>query len=254
MARTNYISRTIGPERIVICRALNGGNYSKKYSGRVSEILKDIPDEDLRAKVKETLEEFKTENDGKLALPSPYKLVVLQEILPKEKVLVTRPGLETAKKSDYHFMSGFHIDCGLNLVPYGEYKVNPVHAKKLTEDLKHVGVDLTSSKLIPYNILTHQISGESSSGLVFKLSEKGKDTAKKLILNTGDFRWDYARPENSGLFRVCLLDRDWAADGEDLAYPHYSGRVVVETTFLKSSLLKNSFFAIYSFFFRSSLS
>jgi len=231
MTKTSYTSCATKPEEVVICSALDAGNYPAEYSERISKILKYIPDENLRAKVKQTLGEFGTGADGKLAQSSPYKLVVLQEIIPKGKVLVARPRLQIAKENNPDFMSGFYVDCDLNLVSAQDgYKMNPVPAKELAEDLKSVGIDLESAKLIPYHILTHEINENSPSGLVFKLSKEGKDTAKKLVLNTNDFNWRY-NPSNSGLFRAYLdADGDWDAGDGDLANSNDDGRVVVETT------------------------
>ena len=230
MVKTSYTACATRPEEIVVCTALNTGNYAQEYAERVSKILADIKDDSLREKVRQTLGEFQ-DRDGLLAQSSPYRLVGLQGILPKGKVLVARPRLQTAKENNPGFMAGFYVDCGLNLVPSEkEYKVNPVQAKALAGDLRKVGVSLDNAKLIPYNILIPQVNENSSSGLVFRLSEEGRDTAKNLVLNTSDFKWNFT-PSNSGLFRAFLYwGGDWGAGGGNLAYSDEGGRVVVETT------------------------
>lgn len=230
MGKTSYTACATKPEEIVMCSALDVGNYPEEYDERVKNILVGIND-DIEQKVKNTLGGFGTGNNGKLSQSSPYRLVVLQEILPNDKVLVSRPRLQTARENDPNFMSGFYVDCGLNLVTSENiYQKNKVPAEILAEDLKRVGINLETGKLIPYNILTYEVDGDSPSGLVFKLSEKGKDIAKSLILNTDDFRWDH-KPSGSGLFRAFLyMDGYWDADSEYLADSFGVGRVVTEIT------------------------
>lgn len=236
MAKTNYFVPAMKPEEIIGCMPLEAGNYPRLYSEKVKSILGTIKDEGLRKKVESTLGGFE-ERDGKLAQSSPYRLVVLNEILPKGKVLVARPRLQAAKEGKPDFMSGFYVDFGLNLVS-GEqgYQVNPVQAEVLAKDLREVGIDLTTPKLIPYNVLMRDVNSESPSGLVFKLSEQGGDNAKALVLNTLDFNWNYP-PSNNGLFRA-FLGRDgyWLAFDGGLAGSNDDGRVVVETTGEASAL------------------
>jgi hypothetical protein len=230
MAKTSYSTIATRPEELTVCSALESGDYTKLYADRVVNILENISDRNLRDKVRQTLGSFE-ERDGRLAQSSPYRLVVLNEILPKGKVLVARPRLEAAKVNDPNFMSGFYVDCGLNLVSGEEgYKINPVQAQVLANDLEHVGVNLTNPKLVPYKILQCQADANSSSGLVFRLNEQGKDTAKASILKTQDFNWDYF-PSQSGLFRAFLYwSGNWGADVDGLADSNDGGRVVVETS------------------------
>jgi hypothetical protein len=235
MAKDIYSACATRPEEVVICTALNAGDYPQLYSERVQSILETIEDEGLREKVKQTLGSFEG-RDGRLAQSSPYRLVVLNEILPKGKVLVARPRLQVAKEGNPDFLSGFYVDCGLNLVGEAGYKVNQVQAEELAKDLRQVGINLTNPKLTPYSILTCGVDGNSPSGLVFKLSEQGKGNAKSLILNTRDFNWDYF-PTNNGLFRTCLYSYGgWGADDGNLQYSYDGGRVVVETTGEASAL------------------
>jgi hypothetical protein len=229
MAKTNYTALAIRPEEVITCSALESGNYLELYAEKVEGILRNIKDDGLRKKVESTLGSFE-ERDGKLAQSSPYRLVVLQSILPKGKVLAARPRLQIAKQNDSNFMSGFYVDCGLNLVS-GEdgYQVNPVQAEALAGDLKSVGIDLANPKLIPFNALTYHINTDSPSGLVFQLSENGKDNAGNLVLNTSDFNWNYL-PSRNGLFRAGLdWDGCWYASDGSLAGSNDNGRVVVET-------------------------
>ncbi len=233
MAKNIYSACATRPEEVVTCAALDAGNYPQLYSERVKSILGTIKYEGLREKVKQTLGSFE-ERDGEdekvLAQSSPYRLVVLQDILPKGKILVARPRLEIAKLNNPDFMYGFYVDCGLNLVGEAGYQVNSFQAEELTKDLRQVGINLTNPKLTPYSILTYSVDGNSPSGLVFKLSEQGKDNAKSLILNAGDFNWDYF-PSNNGLFRACLgRGGYWGADDDGLRNSNDYGRVVVETT------------------------
>ena len=229
MAKISYSACAIRPEEVPVCEALESGDYPQLYSERVKSILGTITDEGLREKIKQTLGLFE-ERDGRLAQSSPYRLVVLQDILTKGKVLVARPRLQVAKEGNPEFMSGFYVDFGLNLVSGEEgYKVNPLQAEELAKDLKQVGINLITPKLIPYRVLTHSVDKNSQSGLVFKLSEQGKDNVE-LILNTGDFKWNYL-PSRNGLFRACLYrNGDWIANGDSLQYSIDNGRVVVETT------------------------
>src|SRR3989344_437171 len=215
MVKTNYTALAMRPEEIVVCTALDAGNYPAEYLERVNKILENINDGKHREQVRSTLGAFQSGNDRKLAQSSPYRLVVLQEILPEGKVIAFRPKIQTAKEGDDNFMSGFYVDFGLNLVssPNG-YSVNKFVAEALASDLKEVGIDLKDAKLIPYRVLTKEVSKESPSGLVFRLSSQGKDIAKKDILNTGDFKWNY-QPSSSGLFRAYLYSfGNWyAGDG-----------------------------------------
>ena len=81
-----------------------GGGFSAEYAERVSRILADIKNSDFKERVKQTLGSFvEAGSDGKLAQSSPYRLVVLQEAIPKGKVLVARPRLQTAKENDPNF-------------------------------------------------------------------------------------------------------------------------------------------------------
>ncbi len=145
----------------------------------------------LKAKVRQTLGCFEKGSAGNLIQSSPYRLVVLQQLLPEGKVFASRPRLQIARENDPNFMSGFYVDCGLNLVPCkdaGEDSIiNPIQARELEADLKNIGLDLKYAKLIPYHILTSEVNDKSPSGLVFKLSKKGKDNAKGAVLNTEDF-------------------------------------------------------------------
>jgi hypothetical protein len=236
MAKPNYTACATRPQDVVMCSALESGNYLDLYSEKVKGILGNISDDGLRKRVESTLGIFE-ERDGRLAQSSPYRLVVLNEILPKDKVLVARPRLQIAKESKPNFMSGFYVDCGLNLAS-GEqgYQVNQVQAEALAENLGVIGIDLRSPKLVSMNVLTYEVNPKSPNGLVFRLSEQGKDTGRKHILNTLDYKWDYL-PSNNGLFRACLLsDGYWDADDVDLAYSNDSGWVVVETTGEASAL------------------
>ena len=179
-------------------------------------------------KARQILGMFK-KTDGELAGPSSVMLVHLVNsgILPSGTRLATRSDLQKAISFAPNFLEGRCTDCGLNLVSKGEYLVNPFLAKTLADDLKKVGIDLKDAKLIPYNILTLQADINSPSGLVFRLSEEGKDRAKDLILNTSDFKWNCS-PSFNGLFRA-YLNRygSWGSDYGRLAYSDGSGRVVV---------------------------
>ena len=230
MVETNYTACATRPEEVVVYTALDAGNYPLQYAERVKSILGNISDDDLKQKVESTLGVFESGADGKLAQSSPYRLVVLQKILPKGKVLVARPRLQIAKENNPDFISSFYVDCGLNLVSSEKgYQVNPVLAEIMAKDLGNIGIDLTNPKLIPINALTYEINGESSSGLAFRLSEEARDSAKNLILNTLDFKWNYL-PSKNGLFRAFLSSCGWLACVDDLADSGGNGRVVVETT------------------------
>jgi len=160
------------------------------------------------------------ESNMQLTGSSPEMLVKLVNsgLLPKNARLVERKDLEAVVKRANNFFSGFYVDCQLNLDSRdSNYKINPVYAEALANDLKKVGINLKYAKLIPYNILTD----------VFRLSEKGKDIAKSCVQNTNDFKWD-CMPSSSGLFRACLCrDGDWGARGEGLAYSDSDSMVVV---------------------------
>ncbi len=239
MAKPSYSAYALKPEEAVVCIALDSENYPQLYTERVKSVLGTIRDEGLRERVRQTLGSFvereAIEDNGSvrrvLAQSSPYRLVVLQDILPKEKVLAARPRLQLAKENDYNFLSGFYVDFGLNLVSGEEgYQDNSIQAAGIAADLLNVGMELTNPKLIPYSVLTHTIDGNSSSGLVFKLSEQGEDNAKSLIQNTRDFNWDYS-PTRNGLFRVYLYKGgSWDANVDNLQNSDDDGRVVVETT------------------------
>ena len=232
MEKTSYSACATKHEEFIECSALNTENYPAEYAERVSRILADIKNSDFKERVKQTLGSFvEAGSDGKLAQSSPYRLVVLQEAIPKGKVLVARPRLQTAKENDPNFMSGFYVDFGLNLVASKgkNYKINQIPAREIARDLERAGIKLDCAKLIPYNVLACQVNSKSPSGLVFKLSDKGKDIAEKLVLNTDDFEWDY-KPSNDGLFRAFIDSYDyWFPNDEDLADSTGLGRVVVES-------------------------
>jgi len=233
MSKTSYSACAIRPEEVPVCTALKAGNYPQLYSERVKSILETVNDGGLREKVRQTLGSFE-ERDGYLAQSSPYRLVALQgsdkdSLLQKGNVLVARPRLQIAKQNNPDFMSGFYVDFGLNLVGETGYPVNPVQAEALAKDLRNVGIVLTTPKLVPYSSLMLDINGESPSGLVFKLSEQGRDSAKHSILNTQDFDWNYM-PSSNGLFRAYLNWLGWVAGVDGLADSYGDGRVVVETT------------------------
>ena len=237
MVKSNYTACATRPEEVVVCSALNAGNYPAEYAEKVKSIFGTIQDDGLRKRVESTLGKFESGTDDKLAQSSPYRLVLLQEIIPKERVLVARPRLEVAKQNNPDFMSGFYVDCGLNLVSGEEgYQVNSIPTKALAKDLTSIGFNLTNPKLISINALTYEVNEKSPSGLVFRLSEQGKDNARALILNTLDFKWDYL-PSRTGLFGAYLYrNGHWRALDEDLAYSYDGGRVVVETTGEASAL------------------
>jgi len=163
-----------------------------------------------------------SESGRQLTGSSPKMLVKLVNsgLLPKDARIAMRKDLEKAIKRANAFLSGNYVDFGLNLDSRSDqYQFNPVYAKALAEDLKAVGIDLKDAKLIPYDILTDE----------FRLSEKGKDTAKKFILNTKDFKWNY-EPSTSGLFGAGLDgDGDWDCRDVSLAGSDPGGRVVVIT-------------------------
>jgi len=232
MAETKYTACATRPEEIVVCTALSAGNYVQEYAKMVGRTLVDIKNGSLKEKVRQTLGEFMS-RDGFLVQSSPYRLVGLQGILPKGKVLAARPRLQIARENSPEFMAEFYVDCGLNLV-YSEsgYKVNQVQAEALAGDLRKIGIRINTKvpKLVPYNILTQGVSKKSPSGLIFKLSEEGRDTAKNLVLNTLDFKWKFI-PSSSGLFRAYLNSYGgWVASGVVLANSAEYGGVVVETT------------------------
>ena len=228
MVGDKYTAVATKPGEMVVCTVLDAGNYLELYSARVEEILGKIKDDPLKQRAQKTLGSFES-IDGKLAQSSPYRLVVLQPLLPKGKVLVSTPRLRIARQNNPDFIRGFFCDSDLNLVTDQKYQVNPVQAEELATDLKKVGLDLKHPKLIPYRILTPRVRKNSPSGLVFRLSKEGMDTAKTAILNTNDFTWDY-KPTKSGLFRADVdTDGGYAGDeGLGLSYGH--GRVIVETT------------------------
>lgn len=183
-------------------------------------------------KLKNILGKF-GESEMQLTGASDLMLVYLANsgFLLKDARLATREDLETAISKANDFLSGFYVNCGLNLVTGkdGDYQINRITVEALAKDLKKVGIKLKNAKLIPYNILTYKINKKSPEGLVFKLSEEGKDTAKKLVSNTDDFKWDY-KSYTSGLFRAYLSGYGgWGADCGDLACSGGGGRVVVIT-------------------------
>ena len=231
MANTNYRACAMRAKDVPFCEALDAGSYVERYSERVNELLAGIKDSSHRAKVSETLGSFQAGSDGKLVQSSPYKLVILQNSLPEGNVLVSRPALQIAKENNPNFMNGFYIDCGLNLASASEgYETNKFLAQALASDLEKAGVGLQDSRLIPYSILTAKLSEKSPSGLIFELSEKGKDIAKSVVPKTHDFNWNYL-PSKGGLFGAFLgRDGGWVAGVGALADSDYDGRVVVETT------------------------
>lgn len=232
MAKTVYTACGMRPEEVVICDALDAADYPEKYSTSVEGILRGISDISFKERVKATLGSFEKGNDGKLAQSSPFRLITLQQLLPQGKILVARPALQAVKQNNSEFMSRYYVECGLNLVPpdqSNDYQTNSFLARELTDDLREAGVDLSVAKLIPYSILTHGVNADSPTGLVFKLSEQGRNTAKQAVLNTSDFQWNYS-PSSRGLFRACLgADGSWNGDGSMVDSNAY-GRVVVETT------------------------
>jgi len=231
MANISYSAVATRPEEIVSCTALDAGDYPERYAEKVKVIVDSITDISLKEKVKQTLGLFEKGSAGNLVQSSPYRLVVLQEFLPKGKVLASMPRLRIAKENDQNFMRGFYVDGGLNLVPYnkGNEAINAIQAGKLEADLRKVGIKRENARLIPYNVLTLEFDGKSSSGLVFRLLEEGKDIAKQAILNTKDFKWNYS-PNQGGLFRAYLDgDSNGYCGNRNLDSSNWIGGVVVES-------------------------
>ena len=232
MANISYSAVATRPEEIVSCTALDAGDYPERYAEKVKVIVDGIRDGSLKEKVKQTLGLFEKGSAGNLVQSSPYRLVVLQEFLPKGKVLASMPRLRIAKENDQNFMRGFYVDGGLNLVPCnkGNEAINAIQAGKLEADLRNVGIKTEDdARLIPYHVLTLEFDGKYQSGLVFRLSEKGRDIAKQAILNTKDFKWNYS-PNHGGLFRAYLYyGSDWDCDDRNLDYSSRIGGVVVES-------------------------
>ncbi len=160
------------------------------------------------------------ESNMQLTGSSPEMLVNLVNsgLLPKDARIVTRKDLERVLKRAKGILSWKYVDFALNLDSRDtDYEINSSYAQALAKDLKAVGISLKNAKLIPYDILTEK----------FRLSKEGKDTAKKLILNTADFEWDY-EPSVSGLFGACLGGGgSWDAWLEGFAGSDADGRVVV---------------------------
>ena len=160
------------------------------------------------------------ESDMQLTGSSSEMLVNLVNsgLLPKDTRIATRKDLEKTIKRVSDFLSEVYVDCGFNLDSRDdEYTINHDYAQVLAEDLKAVGIRLRNAKLIPYNLLTKK----------FRLSEEGKDTAKGLILDTQDFKWD-CEPSDSGLFGAGFEGNGyWGCRDGDLADPYLDGRVVV---------------------------
>jgi len=177
MANISYSAVATRPEEIVSCTALDAGDYPERYAEKVKVIVDSITDISLKEKVKQTLGVFEKGSAGNLVQSSPYRLVVLQEFLPKGKVLASMPRLRIAKENDQNFMRGFYVEGGLNLVPYNKENeaINAIQAGKLEADLRNVGIKTEDARLIPYNVLTLEFDGKSSSGLVFR-AERLKET------------------------------------------------------------------------------
>jgi hypothetical protein len=227
---TSYSAVATKPEEIISCDALDAGDFPERYAKRVEAIATSVKDSYLREKVRLNLGYFEMSNAGKLIQSSPYRLVVLQQLLPEEKRLATMERLRIAR-GDPDFMRGFYIDGGLNLVPctYANEAVNAFQAGKLEADLRKAGVKTDDSILVSYHILTLKVDEKSPSGLVLRLSKEGRDVIKEGVRNTSDFEWDYS-PNQGGLFSACLYDDDlWGCGVRNLDYSFRSGGVVVES-------------------------
>lgn len=219
------------PQQKAVYAHLDGGSYLQRYSEEVERITSGISDPDKKQSARQALKLFEV-SQGKLIQSSPYMLSVLNSLLPVEKTLVDRVGLQAARKADSGFMSGDYVDIGLNAVPENVgNRVNAVQANVLETSLKQAGVSLKDPRLVPYHILKLGVNLESPCGLVFELSEKGKDTAKDFVLHTDDFSWIYKPQESeNGLFRAFLdCDGSWDCYGRGLGGSDRGGGVVVES-------------------------
>ena len=226
---TSYSAVATKPEEIISCNALDAGDFPERYAERVEAITTGIKDSFLRETVRQGLGYFKKSNAGKLIQSSPYRLVVLQQLLPEEKRLATMERLRIAR-GDPDFMRGFYVDGGLNLVPCTDASeaVNAFQAGKLESDLRKAGVKTDDSILVPYHILTLEVDENSPSGLVLRLSKEGKDVVKKEVRNTADFEWDYF-PNQGGLFGAYLGSGVRWNGGGGLGGSNGDGGVVVES-------------------------
>jgi len=228
---TSYSAVAAKPEEIVSCTALEAGDFPEKYVEKVRVISEGTNDDSLKEKLRQTLGCFEKGSAGNLIQSSPYRLVVLQQLLPEGKRLATMQRLRIARGNDYNFMAGFYVDGGLNLVPYtnANEAINVFQAGKLKTDLRKAGIKTNSARLVPYHVLTAEVDEKSPSGLVFRLSKEGKSLAKDAVRNTADFTWN-CEPTQGGLFRAYLhSDGDWYCDDGNLDNSDRSGGVVVES-------------------------
>lgn len=175
-------------------------------------------------KAKGTLSKFNSV-DGALAGSSPFMLVQLANsgLLPSGARLATRKDLETAISFDNSFLTGNFVDFGLALRTAGDsYEPNDLLAKRLTEQLKHRGINLDGGKLIPLAALDLLQDDDSAYGLIFGL----KDGAEKLVEDLDAYKWNYTGKE--GLACADLGGGwGWGSSGVHLADSSGVGRVVV---------------------------
>lgn len=229
MATSFKVADVALPGEAPNCFALPAGDLPKRYQEAVDNFIIDqkVPETE-QAKVRAVLGNFESGEAENLVQSSPYRLVLLQAILPPHQTLIARPRLESAKRKDNAFMLNLYVDYGLNLdLTRGEPEINASQAIALREDLQQVGIDATKARLLPYHVLEPQFN--QNSGLVFRLSEQGKALAKIAVLNTKDFKWHYS-PNQSGLFWAYLNgDGDWGCSGRNLEFSDRVGGVVVES-------------------------
>lgn len=187
--------------------------------------------DECRDKVKQTLcaQGRVSAVDGYFAGSNPFIQAFAKRVLPEGSVLVTRPDLEEVVELAPGFLADNYVDFGVSLVTAGDnYEQNDLVAKRLAGELGKVGKTLKHPQLIYTGALEPVADEESNYGLVFVLTEEGKDEAKSFIVDRDSFKWHYIRDD--GLSCAYLYRNSvWCAGNERFDYSYSDGRVVVKT-------------------------
>jgi len=165
-------------------------------------------------------ERFFTEG-GRFYGASPFMLPLLHQAtsLP----IIDRPGFEIALANNPDYAKEVLVDCGLNLA--SRQGPNPYEAEVLADELNRVGIDLAEPRLVPPDCLKVVPDANAEHGLVFKLSEQGRDTAKQRVLNTNDFHWDFTGNQKGLLGAFRSVVGYWTCGSRVRVKSHGSWRV-----------------------------
>ena len=144
---------------------------------------------------------------------------------PNKTRPVTREALELAliDPDFYKEFNDIYIGIGLILNPYGgRINENDLLADTLINQLTQNGINIETSKLIPYSVLALREDSGSAFGLSFDIRRKVRNL-KDLVLNIDISEWD--RLSDKMLSRAIFRETKWVSLSE-LGESYTEGRLV----------------------------